>query len=157
MKRNALVFDMDGTIADFYGVDGWLTDLVNENTRPYEIAKPLVDMDILTAILNVFKTVGYDIIVTSWGAKNSSDEFLKATTKAKIDWLNKVGFPYDEVNVINYGVSKNICTENTHNFQILIDDNAEVRNDWKLGLTIDATKNIINILSDFLVKTLDRV
>ena len=28
----AIYFDMDGTIANFYGVDGWLNDLINENT-----------------------------------------------------------------------------------------------------------------------------
>ena len=27
-------FDMDGTIADLYSVDGWLEDLLAFNTRP---------------------------------------------------------------------------------------------------------------------------
>ena len=44
-----LVFDMDGTLANFYGVDGWLNDLQNENPRPYEIAEPLYNMEVLTA------------------------------------------------------------------------------------------------------------
>ena len=26
---------MDGTIADFYGVQGWLEDIRNNNPRPY--------------------------------------------------------------------------------------------------------------------------
>ena len=30
-----IYFDMDGTIADFYGVDGWLADLEAHNVRPY--------------------------------------------------------------------------------------------------------------------------
>ena len=42
-----LVFDMDGTIADLYGVNGWLEMLRNEDALPYEIAKPLYDMDIM--------------------------------------------------------------------------------------------------------------
>lgn len=28
-------FDMDGTIADFFGVEGWLEMLHNEDTTPY--------------------------------------------------------------------------------------------------------------------------
>ena len=45
----AIYFDMDGTIANFYGVDGWLNDLINENTNffcsgsivPFKGAKPI--------------------------------------------------------------------------------------------------------------------
>ena len=36
----AINFDMDGTLADFYGVDGWLEYLVNKNAYPYATAKP---------------------------------------------------------------------------------------------------------------------
>ena len=50
-----LVFDMDGTLANFYGVDGWLNDLQNENPRPYEIAEPLYNMDVLVSLLNGLK------------------------------------------------------------------------------------------------------
>ena len=34
-------FDMDGTIADLYGEENWLDDLINERTTPYANAKPL--------------------------------------------------------------------------------------------------------------------
>ena len=40
--EKAIYFDMDGTIADLYGVDGWLDDLMNESTRPYAAAAPLL-------------------------------------------------------------------------------------------------------------------
>ena len=43
MKMNiAINFDMDGTIADLYGVENWLEHLINGNTFPYEMAKPLI-------------------------------------------------------------------------------------------------------------------
>ena len=32
--RKVIVFDMDGTITDFYGVEGWLDDLHASNPRP---------------------------------------------------------------------------------------------------------------------------
>ena len=55
--KKMLCFDMDGTIADLYGVDGWLKDLMNKNPHPYTIAKPLCDMEELNTVLN--KNSGY--------------------------------------------------------------------------------------------------
>lgn len=39
-----IFFDMDGTLADFYGVENWLEYLNAEDTLPYEVAKPLHNM-----------------------------------------------------------------------------------------------------------------
>ena len=45
MKRiDSIIFDMDGTIADLYGVDDWLTKLRNEDISPYLECEPLVPM-----------------------------------------------------------------------------------------------------------------
>ena len=44
--NKAIFFDMDGTIADLYGVDGWLDDLRAERVRPYAEAKPLVNLSL---------------------------------------------------------------------------------------------------------------
>ena len=67
-----LVFDMDGTIADLYGVSNWLEDLRNENPRPYINAEPLYDMENLVNILNALKACGWKIVVTSWLSKSLS-------------------------------------------------------------------------------------
>ena len=45
--NKAIYFDMDGTIADLYGVSGWLADLEAENVRPYAEAKPLINLALL--------------------------------------------------------------------------------------------------------------
>ena len=37
-------FDMDGTIADLYGVENWLEYLIAENTFPYANARPLLHL-----------------------------------------------------------------------------------------------------------------
>ena len=42
----AINFDMDGTLADFYGVDNWLEYLVNKDAYPYAAAKPLMNMSL---------------------------------------------------------------------------------------------------------------
>ena len=39
--------DMDGCIADLYGVENWLTHLINANPLPYKVAKPLVNLSTL--------------------------------------------------------------------------------------------------------------
>ena len=46
-----IYFDMDGTIANLYGVENWLDYLMNEKTVPYDIASPMVDLEKLAAIL----------------------------------------------------------------------------------------------------------
>lgn len=142
----ALVFDMDGTIADLYGVEGWLADLQNENARPYKEAKPMYDTIVLNAILNVLKAQGWKIIVTTWLAKGSSKKYDAKVREAKIEWLAENNFPYDEIHLVKYGTTKADCTRKHGGFQILIDDNEKVRKGWNLGATVNAKNNIINTL-----------
>ena len=141
-----LVFDMDGTIANFYGVQGWLDYLMNEDTTPYEIAEPLYDMDNLNEILMALKTNGWRIGITTWLAKGGTKEYNDRTRKAKLAWLEKYNFPYDEIHLVKYGTTKANCTRHIGGFQILVDDNETVRKGWTLGDTIDANKNIIKNL-----------
>lgn len=149
--NKTLVFDMDGTIADFYGVDNWLENIRNENTRPYEIAKPLYDMVVLNALLNILRSMGWRIAVTTWLAKDSSVEYKNATRKAKIDWLKKYNFEYDEIHLVEYGTTKANCTRRLGGYQILVDDNAKIRQGWTLGDTIDANNNILEKLADLII------
>lgn len=144
--EKALVFDMDGTIADLYGVDGWLTDLENESVRPYVEAKPLYDMDELNDCLNKAKAKGWKIIVTTWLAKKGSKTYNKKTAQAKKTWLAKYNFPADEIHCVKYGTTKANCTRKKGGFQILIDDNKKVRDGWNLGTTVNAKYDIMNFL-----------
>jgi hypothetical protein len=149
-KMKTLVFDMDGTIADLYGVDNWLEDLRAENPAPYANAKPIYDTDILNALVESFKANGWRIVVTTWLAKGSSKEYDNLVREAKLAWLEKYGFPYDEIHLVKYGTTKANCTRRHGGFQVLVDDNAEVRKGWHLGDTIDANENIIEQLVDLL-------
>ena len=138
MKKKYIVFDMDGTIADLYGVENWLEMLRAEDATPYRIAKPIYLMEELNLILNQLKDLGYVIAVTSWLAKESTKDYDNKVRKAKKEWLDKYGFPYDELHFVKYGTTKANCTRGKADFQILVDDNEEVRKGWKLGLTINA-------------------
>ena len=138
-----LVFDMDGTIADLYGVENWLTDLRNENPKPYVQAKPFYNPHTLNTILEDLKKQGWKIIVTTWLSKGSTKEYDRLVREAKLAWLEKYNFPYDEIHLVKYGTTKANCTRHHGGFQILIDDNEKVRNGWSLGDTINANNDII--------------
>lgn len=148
--KKVIVFDMDGTIADFYGVNGWLDDLNNYRTRPYEIAEPLYDMVELASLLEELKEIGYIIAITTWLSANSTREYDNEVRKAKLEWLARYSFPYDEIHLVKYGTTKANCTRKLGGFQILVDDNEKVRKGWNLGTTIDANENIIEMLKALL-------
>ena len=151
MEEKILVFDMDGTIADFYGVNGWLEYLNESNPTPYIIAEPLYDMVVLTSVLNILKAKGWKIVVTSWLAKDSTKDFDKEVRQAKREWLEEYNFPFDEIHLVKYGTTKANCTRKLGGYQILVDDNEQVRNGWNLGATINANENILDKLIDLLV------
>lgn len=151
--NKTLVFDMDGTLANFYGVEGWLEDLHNENTRPYDIAKPLYNMEVLNAVLDLLRAQGWTIAITTWLAKGATKAFDNAVRASKIAWLQKYNFSYDEIHLVRYGTTKANCTRKNGGVQILVDDNEKIRKGWHLGKTIDANKNIIDELINLLEET----
>ena len=136
-KVKMICFDMDGTIADFFGVKGWLEDLENENPRPYIEAKPMWDMK---ALADVLKSLKIEIRIITWLSKNSSEAYKDEVRKAKLEWLNEYGFPFDKFHGVRYGatkadsVRKYLADDET---AILIDDNAKIRSGWTLGETIN--------------------
>ena len=146
-----LVFDMDGTIANLYGVENWLADLRAYNPRPYRVAEPMYDMEILAEVLNTLKALGWRIAVTSWLSKESTKEYDELVRKEKRAWLEKYNFPADEIHLVKYGTTKANCTRHLGGYQILVDDNEQVRKGWNLGTTINANENILEKLVDLLL------
>ena len=143
MTKRTIVFDMNGTIANFYGVKGWLDYLKNEDTTPYRVAKPLYDMENLRNILLRLKARGWRVVVTTWLAKGGTKEYNDRTRVAKLEWLAKYNFPYDEIHLVKYGTTKANCTRRIGGYQVLVDDNDTIRKGWNLGATINANENII--------------
>ena len=72
----AIYFDMDGTIANLYGVNGWLEMLINEDVTPYAKATPLVRLCTLARILNRLQCDGCvtwnEIKIVKYGTPKSS-------------------------------------------------------------------------------------
>ena len=144
--NKTLVFDMDGTIANLYGVENWLNDLRAYNPRPYEVAEPLYNMAELTFLVGALQMAGWTIAITSWLSKESTPEYDREVRRAKREWLEKHHFPYDEIHLVAYGTTKANCTRKNGGYQVLVDDNEKIRNGWNLGATIDATENILEEL-----------
>ena len=125
-----IFFDMDGTIADLYGVENWLDYLIASDTLPYAIAKPLLRLSSLARILNRLQREGYRIGVISWLSKSGTEEYNNAVTETKKNWLKKhlASVHFDEINIVKYGTPKQMFarTEN----DILFDDEEKNRNNW---------------------------
>lgn len=138
-------FDMDGTLCDFYGVEGWLDDLDNYDTRPYEIAKPLLNLSVLARYLNKLQSKGYTINIISWLSKTSTADFDERVTRVKLEWLKKhlKSVKFDNITIISYGTPKQNYGEG-----ILFDDETKNRDNW-IGLAYDE-KNILEILKNLL-------
>jgi hypothetical protein len=149
-----ICFDMDGTIANLYGVNGWLEMIENENPKPYEIAEPMWDMVELATTLKMLQVKGYEIRVITWLAKDSTEEYKALTRQAKLEWLEKYGFPYNKFHGIAYGTTKANCIRqylDINEQAILIDDNDKIRQGWNWGETINpTTENIVEILKALL-------
>ena len=144
MMSTTIYFDMDGTIANLYGVENWLDYLRNNDETPYTVAEPLVRLASLARVLNNLQRKGYKIGIISWLAKNSSTDYDEKVTKAKRAWLNKHlhSVRFDEINIVTYGTPKQMFAKT--NNDILFDDEAKNRNDWT-GKAFDVT-NIIETL-----------
>lgn len=134
----AIYFDMDGTLADFYGVEGWLDYLHNEDTTPYDCAVPLVNPQVFISLINQLKAIGYTVGIISWSAKNGSREYNKSVRVSKLHWISTYfGNIFDEFHVVKYGTPKHTVAKIKDS--ILVDDDSNVRKMWKNGEVIDAT------------------
>lgn len=154
MRVKMICFDMDGTIADLYAVNGWEPMLRAEDTTPYEAAEPMWDMAELAEVLMMLQMAQIEIRVITWLGKQSTEDFKERSRTAKREWLERYGLPIDHFHGVQYGatkadsIRKYLAEDET---AILIDDNAKVRAGWNVGETIDPTAvNLIEVLRSLL-------
>ena len=140
----AIYFDMDGTIADLYGVNGWLNSLIASETKPYREAKPLVNMRKLGKLLNTLQEQGYHIGIVSWLSKSGTDDYNVKVTKAKWTWLAKhlSAVQFDEIRIVPYGMPKSTVVDFPDG--LLFDDEKPNRDEW-VGQACDVN-NILETL-----------
>lgn len=150
-KVKMVCFDMDGTIADLYGVDNWLPMLRAYDPAPYLLAKPMWDMARLTELLMQCQEVGIEVRIITWLSKESTPEYDSLVRNAKKIWLGGQGFPYDHFHGVAYGATKAdsirryLAEDET---AILFDDNAKVRQGWHMGEAYDPIEcDILEVLA----------
>lgn len=139
-------FDMDGTLADLYAVDGWLEDLQTGKIRPYLEARPMINMQALTRALHRLQRQGYKIGVITWTAKGNIEGYHNEVAMAKYKWLHKhlTSVEFDRIDITHYGMIKSEGRGG-----ILFDDDENNREEWasanceNLAFDVD---NIIEIL-----------
>ena len=139
MMTKAIYFDMDGTIANFYGVENWLEYLLNEDVTPYAIAKPLIRFSALARVLNRLQKNGWHIGIVSWLSKNGTENYNRKVTETKIEWLAKhmPSVHFDEIKIVEYGTPKSTVVNLPNG--ILFDDEEPNRKNWK-GVAYDERK-----------------
>lgn len=125
-----IYLDLDGTVIDFYGVPNWLECLEAQDSTPYRIAKPLVNLSTLARYLNRLQARGYNIGIISWLSKGGTDKFNAEVAEVKRDWLAKhlPSVQWDEIHIVPYGVPKSTCA--TCPASILFDDEQRNLNEW---------------------------
>ena len=145
-KKITINFDMDGTIADLYGVENWLDYLIAEQVHPYVMAKPLVNLSALARKLNTLQREGYNIAIVSWLSKSGTEDYNARVTHAKLRWLKEhlPSVRWNEIHIVPYGTPKqNFCYTP---FDVLFDDEERNRNNWT-GRAY-GVENILEILRE---------
>ena len=137
-------FDMDGTIANLYGVENWLEYLIASDPTPYAIAKPMVNMNSLARLLNRLQAEGYHIGIISWLSKSGTPAYNAEVAAVKMEWLNRHlrSVEWDEIHIVPYGTPKQEVCHMSNG--ILFDDEFPNRENWT-GTAYDVD-NIIEIL-----------
>lgn len=126
-----IYFDLDGTLNKFYNVEGWLDDLMNERTRPYDIAEPALNMSLLARLLHKAQAKGHRIGIISWTSRGGSDLYNGEVALAKMVWLHKhlPSVEWDEIKIVRYGTDKRTACGGG----ILFDDEEPNRKTWGDG------------------------
>ena len=139
-----ICFDMDGTIANLYGVENWLQYLIAEDVKPYADAKVMLNMNSLARVLNRLQAQGHKIVVISWLSKSGSEDYNARVTEVKKAWLKKHlrSVQFDEINIVKYGTCKANFAESPED--ILFDDEEHNRTEWTGNAY--GVENILEIL-----------
>ena len=128
--NKAIYFDMDGTLANLYGVENWLDKLRTYDASPYAEAEVLLNMQALAHRLNKLQSKGYTIGIISWLSKETTNTYDAEVSKAKREWLAKHlgSVKWDEIHFVPFGKRKSTVAKIKNG--ILFDDNKKVRKEW---------------------------
>jgi len=130
MEKIKVYLDMDGTIADLYGIENWLPRLRASDNKIFLECEPMIDEETL---FRTFPEETHDIRILSMTPKDASMEYCEDVINQKNAWLDRY-FPKLQKRIYRkYGNNKNL--RNSVN-ALLVDDSEPIRNTWK-GIAIN--------------------
>ena len=143
-----IYFDLDGTLANLYGINNWLDYVLNEDAFPYLEAEPMVNLSLLVRTLHRLQNKGFHIGIISWLSKNATIEYEDSIREAKLYWIKKhmPSMVFDEIHIIPYGTPKESV-----GYGYLFDDEENNRINWN-GIAYsekDIIKNLLDILHNY--------
>ena len=105
MKKQVVYLDMDGTIANLYGMENWLENLINEVEGLFLDCEPFITEE---ELLKFFPTEEYELRICSMTPLNATEEYCQVVINEKNQWLDKY-FPSITHRVyMAYGNNKNL-------------------------------------------------
>ena len=120
-KKITVYLDMDGTIADLYGIANWLDRLHNEDETIFTECAPLITEK---ELLKRFPAEKYEIKILSMTPLGATDEYCENVANQKSAWLDRY-FPTLTKRIYKkYGHNKNLKGSAS---AILVDDSAPIR------------------------------
>lgn len=123
MKK--VYLDMDGTIANLYAIDQWLTRLRNEDTTIFLECAQMITQE---ELFKIFPQEQYEIVILTMTPMNCSKEYHNQVIDQKNAWLDKL-FPQLTKRIfLKYGHNKNL--KNSAN-AILVDDSEPIRKSFR--------------------------
>ena len=137
---NSIWFDMDGTIAELYKVEGWLQKLRNNDWSVYSECAPRHNYKRINAAIEALIENGWQVGVITWGSKGIDwGRELNEISDIKFGWIHKFfpAFTSGKFACIPYGYSKADFLEEMgdgdceYDIAYLVDDNKEVRQEWR--------------------------
>lgn len=140
--NKVVYFDMDGTIADLYGVTNCFKRLDALDASVYADAKPI---DKYINMLKEFKHMGYKVIILTCLGMISDPKFDKETIHNKGVWLDKyVGREYIDERIYIPNTKHKESYTNMFGKGILVDDDTKVLCNWNFD-RIQAINNNVAI------------
>ena len=126
-----IALDLDGTLADLYGVQGWLDSLQAHDAAPYYNAGELYDLDVINALIELYKDAGGHVCIVSWTAKGDIPHaYFTATQAAKMLWLRECLPAVDDIRIVEYGTPKHLVVKDARH-TVLFDDEKQNRDAFR--------------------------
>ena len=123
-KRITVLLDMDGTIADLYGIENWLPRLRNSDENIFLECAPMVTQEVL---FETFPQDKFEIKIKSMTPLGATVEYCENVIKQKTQWLKKYFPKIENMAFLEYGEDKK---EKGSRTMYLVDDSEKIRTNF---------------------------